>query len=74
MLNYVTNSIVMGNGHPSLFEQASFVTKSIEDDGIEHALKYFEIIARFCRHKSWIVMQKENRNRIVQGTKKRKGN
>lgn len=44
MLNYVTNSIVMGNGHPSLFDQASFVTKSIEDDGIEHALKYFEII------------------------------
>ena len=44
MFNYVTNSIVMGNGNPSLFEQASFVTKSIEDDGIEHALKYFEII------------------------------
>ncbi|MBP6409223.1 MAG: HAD hydrolase family protein [Fusobacteriaceae bacterium] len=44
MLNYVTNSIVMGNGHPLLFEQASFVTKSIEDDRIKHALKHFEII------------------------------
>ena len=44
MLNYVTNSIVMGNGHPLLFEQASFVTQSIEDDRIKHALKHFEII------------------------------
>lgn len=44
MLNYVNNSIVMGNGHPSLFEQASFVTKHIEENGIEHALKHFDII------------------------------
>ena len=44
MLNYVNNSIVMGNGNSALFEQATFVTKHIEDDGIEYALKHFAII------------------------------
>lgn len=44
MLNYVSNSIAMGNSTPSLFELVSFVTKDIEDDGIEHALAYYKII------------------------------
>ena len=30
----VTNSIVMGN-EPELFENATFVTKDIDEDGIE---------------------------------------
>ena len=44
MLENVSNSIVMGNGNPQLFEKATFVTKDIDEDGIEYAMKYFEII------------------------------
>ncbi|MBN1469207.1 MAG: HAD family hydrolase [Fusobacteriaceae bacterium] len=44
MFNYISNSIAMGNSHPSLFDIVSFVTKRIEDDGIEYALKHFSII------------------------------
>lgn len=44
MLKYVPNSIAMGNGTPVLFDLVSFVTKKIEDDGIKHALKHYEII------------------------------
>jgi HAD superfamily hydrolase (TIGR01484 family) len=41
---YVTpNSIAMGNGK-AIHSYASFVTKDITDDGIEFALKHFEII------------------------------
>jgi hydroxymethylpyrimidine pyrophosphatase-like HAD family hydrolase len=44
MLKYVNNSIAMGNSNPKLFEIVNFVTKDINDDGIEYALKHFEII------------------------------
>ena len=44
MLEHVENSIVMGNGNPDLFEKATFVTKNIDEDGIEYAMKYFNII------------------------------
>ncbi|EKQ57262.1 MULTISPECIES: Cof-type HAD-IIB family hydrolase [unclassified Clostridium] len=44
MLEYVKNSIAMGNSNPVLFDLVSFVTKDIEEDGIEHALKHYEII------------------------------
>ena len=44
MLEYVPNSIAMGNSTPVLFDKVSFVTKSIEDNGIEHALTHFKII------------------------------
>lgn len=44
MLERVPNSIVMGNGNPELFENATFVTKHIDEDGIEHAMKHFDII------------------------------
>jgi Cof subfamily protein (haloacid dehalogenase superfamily) len=44
MLEYVPNSIAMGNSTPFLFDLVSFVTKDIEHDGIEHALSYFQII------------------------------
>lgn len=44
MLQYVPNSIAMGNSTPFLFDLVSFVTKDIKDDGIEHALSYFGII------------------------------
>ena len=44
MLENVANSIVMGNGNPELFEKATFVTKDIDEGGIEHSMRYFKII------------------------------
>lgn len=44
MLEYVPNSIAMGNSTPSLFDLVSFVTKDIAEDGIEHALTHYGII------------------------------
>lgn len=44
MLKYVKNSIAMGNSNPILFDLVSFITKDINDDGIEHALKHYNII------------------------------
>jgi len=44
MLEYVRNSIAMGNSNPLLFDLVSFVTKDIEDDGIDYALKHYKII------------------------------
>ena len=44
MLNRVTNSVVMGNGNPQLFDNATFVTKDIDEDGIEYAMKHLNII------------------------------
>ena len=44
MLEHAENSIVMGNGNPDLFEKATFVTKNIDEDGIEYAMKHFNII------------------------------
>lgn len=44
MLEYVTNSIAMGNSTPALFNFVSFVTKDIEEDGIKYALEHFKII------------------------------
>lgn len=44
MLKYVPNSILMGNGTPLLFKLVSYVTKTIENDGIEYALLHYNII------------------------------
>ncbi|OOM10636.1 Cof-type HAD-IIB family hydrolase [Clostridium saccharobutylicum] len=44
MLQYVKNSIAMGNSHPKLFDLVSYVTKDIEDDGIAHALEHYGLI------------------------------
>lgn len=44
MLEYVPNSIAMGNSTPLLFDLVSFVTKDIKEDGIEYALSHFGII------------------------------
>lgn len=43
MFNATPNSIGMGNGK-AVHEYVSFVTKDISDDGIEFALKHFNII------------------------------
>lgn len=44
MLSYVPCSIVMANGDEDVKKVASFVTKSVMDDGIEYALKHFQLI------------------------------
>lgn len=44
MLEYVENSVAMGNSNSLLFDLVSFVTKDIEEDGIEYALKHYNII------------------------------
>ena len=43
MLNYVPNSIAMGNSDPkSLFNEVSYVTGKASEDGIKQALAYFK--------------------------------
>lgn len=44
MLSYVPNSVAMGQGEACALEVASYITKGIHEDGIEHALKHFGII------------------------------
>lgn len=44
MLEYVHVGVAMGNGWDSIKEVADFVTDSVDEDGIEKALKYFELI------------------------------
>lgn len=44
MLDYVKYSIVMGNGQPELFNDAYFVTKKLDEDGIEFALNFLCLI------------------------------
>ncbi|WP_294352424.1 HAD family hydrolase [uncultured Clostridium sp.] len=44
MLQYVNNSIAMGNSTSILFDYVSFVTKDIDEDGVEFALKHYKII------------------------------
>lgn len=43
MLTAVPNSIAMG-GAEKIYPYVSFITKPIEDDGIEFALRHFGII------------------------------
>ncbi|MCR4942994.1 MAG: HAD family hydrolase [Clostridium sp.] len=44
MLEYAANSVAMGSGNKDLFDKVSFVTKDINEDGIEYALKHYNII------------------------------
>ncbi len=44
MLNAVPNSIAMGNSVSALKKSASFITKNLEDNGIEYALKHYHLI------------------------------
>ena len=34
----------MGNGKKDLFNKVKFVTKDVDEDGIEYALKHFNIV------------------------------
>ncbi len=44
MLEYVPNSIAMGNSSKLILPKVSYITTDIEDNGIENALKNFNII------------------------------
>ncbi len=44
MLKYVPHSIAMGNSSRELYDVVEYVTKDIEEDGIECALKHYNII------------------------------
>lgn len=44
MLTYVKHAIVMGNAPKDLYQYAYFVTKDIEDDGMEFALQHLKLI------------------------------
>lgn len=44
MLEYVANSIAMGDSDSSVYDAATFITKNVQDDGIEYALEHFGII------------------------------
>lgn len=44
MLQYTGISVAMGNGDPALFSQVDYVTAGVSEDGIEKALKKYNII------------------------------
>lgn len=44
MMRAVPNSIAMGNAKEEILPYCSFVTKNLEDDGIEYALRHFGMI------------------------------
>ncbi len=44
MLHYVKHSIGMGNSDSCVTDIVSFLTKDVDEDGVEHALRHFQII------------------------------
>lgn len=44
MLEYTGIGVAMGNAKQEIKDIADYITKSVEDDGIYHALKYFDLI------------------------------
>lgn len=44
MFEYCPNGILMGNGKKDLSKIVSFVTKDVDEDGIEYALQHFSIV------------------------------
>ncbi len=45
MLEYVGIGVAMGNGKEAVKEAADYVTDTVEDHGIEKALKHFGLIS-----------------------------
>jgi Cof subfamily protein (haloacid dehalogenase superfamily) len=45
MLTHVANSVAMGNGLTEVKEVAKYVTKSVDEDGIEHGLKQVGLLS-----------------------------
>lgn len=44
MLKYTYESVAMGNSNPLLFDEVSYITTNVDQDGIYNALKHFHII------------------------------
>ena len=44
MLQYVKNSIAMGNSNPQLFEYVNYITTDLLNDGIYSALAHYNLI------------------------------
>lgn len=44
MFKYCPNAILMGNGKKDLYDMVKFVTKDVDEDGIEYALKHFDLV------------------------------
>lgn len=44
MLGYTGISIAMGSGNPAIFSEVDYVTSAVREDGIEKALKQYNII------------------------------
>lgn len=44
MLTYTKESVAMGNSNPILFDLVTYITTNLNDNGIENALKHFQII------------------------------
>lgn len=44
MLDYVGISVAMGSGNPAIFSSVDYVTAPVMDDGIEKALKHYQLI------------------------------
>lgn len=49
MFEYASNCVVMGDHSPVLDPHATFVTRSVEEDGIAYAMKQLGIIGGVCR-------------------------
>lgn len=43
MLDYAGTSIAMGNSTPSIFDNVSYITEDVDNDGIAQALKHFKM-------------------------------
>jgi hypothetical protein len=44
MLSYAGIGVAMGNAHDPVKETADFVTKSVDEDGVIHALRHFGVL------------------------------
>ena len=44
MLSFVEHGVAMGNANDEVKAAADYVTDSVDDNGIENALKHFQLI------------------------------
>lgn len=44
MLKFTKESVAMGNSNPLLFDEVTYITTDINEDGIANALKHFQLI------------------------------
>ena len=44
MFEYCPNGVLMANGKQDLSKIVSFITKDVDEDGIEYALQHFNIV------------------------------